>query len=106
MALTFFLQLTVEDYVMTMQVLVNDVRFNLYNVCYKRVLILWIMLGFVILLSLLFSGVRGLALFGGGIVWLIINAVGIFVCMWLKIKVNIFLYICFFFISRQFIFVI
>ncbi|KAF8782000.1 hypothetical protein HNY73_012337 [Argiope bruennichi] len=80
------LTLTVEDYVMTMQVLVNDVRFNLYNVCYKRVLILWIMLGFVILLSLLFSGVRGLALFGGGIVWLIINAVGIFVCMWLKIK--------------------
>lgn len=80
------LTLTVEDYVMTMQVLVNDVRFNLYNVCYKRVLILWIMLGFVILLSLLFSGVRGLALFGGGIVWLIVNAVGIFVCMWLKIK--------------------
>ncbi|KFM71641.1 hypothetical protein X975_08810, partial [Stegodyphus mimosarum] len=80
------LTLTVEDYVMAMQVLVNDVRFNLYNVCYKRVLILWIMLGFVILLSLLFSGVRGLALFGGGIVWLIVNAVGIFVCMWLKIK--------------------
>ncbi|GFY75291.1 uncharacterized protein TNIN_12151 [Trichonephila inaurata madagascariensis] len=78
--------LTVEDYVMTMQVLVNDVRFNLYNVCYKRVLIMWIMLGFIILLSLLFSGVRGLALFGGGIVWLIVNAVGIFVCMWLKIK--------------------
>lgn len=80
------LTLTVEDYVMAMQMLVNDVRFNLYNVCYKRILILWIMLGFVILLSLLFSGVRGLALFGGGIVWLIVNAVGIFVCMWLKIK--------------------
>ncbi|XP_054707873.1 transmembrane protein 268-like [Uloborus diversus] len=80
------LTLTVEDYVLSMQVLVNDVRFNLYNVCYKRVLILWIMLGFIILLSLLFSGVRGLALFGGGIVWLIINAVGIFVCMWVKIK--------------------
>ncbi|GIY38272.1 uncharacterized protein CEXT_724051 [Caerostris extrusa] len=80
------LTLTVEDYVMTMQVLVNDVRFNLYNVCYKRVLIVWIMLGFMILLSLLFSGVRGLALFGGAIVWLIVNAVGIFVCMWVKIK--------------------
>lgn len=76
---------------MAMQVLVNDIRFNIYNMCYKRVLILWIMLGFIILLSLLFSGVRGLALFGGGIVWLIVNAVGIFVCMWLKIKVIIFM---------------
>ncbi|XP_015914937.1 transmembrane protein 268 [Parasteatoda tepidariorum] len=80
------LTLTVEDYVTAMQVLVNDVRFNVYNVCYKRVLILWIMLGFVILLSLLFSGIRGLALFGGGLVWLIVNAVGIFVCMWIKLK--------------------
>lgn len=86
--LSVLFQLTVEDYVTSMQVLVNDIRFNLYNMCYKRVLILWIMLGFVILLSLLFSGVRGLALFGGGIVWLIVNAVGIFVCMWLKIKVK------------------
>ncbi|XP_022244487.1 uncharacterized protein LOC106461749 [Limulus polyphemus] len=80
------LSLTVEDYVMAMQVLVNDVRFNMYIICYKRVLLIWIILGFIILLSLLLSGVRGLALFGGGIVWLVINAMGIFVCMWLKLK--------------------
>ncbi|XP_076352165.1 uncharacterized protein LOC143247666 [Tachypleus tridentatus] len=80
------LTLTVEDYVMALQVLVNDVRFNLYITCYKRVLLVWIILGFIILLSLLFSGVRGLALFGGGIVWLIVNAIGIFICMWVKVK--------------------
>ncbi|XP_076316331.1 uncharacterized protein LOC143228834 isoform X1 [Tachypleus tridentatus] len=80
------LSLTVEDYVMAMQVLVNDVRFNMYIICYKRVLLVWIILGFIILLSILFSGIRGLALFGGGIVWLVINALGIFVCMWLKLK--------------------
>ncbi|XP_067120412.1 transmembrane protein 268 isoform X2 [Centruroides vittatus] len=80
------LTLTVEDYVMAMQVLVNDIRFNVYIMFYKRVLLVWILLGFIILLSLLFSGIRGLALFGGGIVWLIVNAIGIFICMWLKIK--------------------
>ncbi|EEC00574.1 hypothetical protein IscW_ISCW000017 [Ixodes scapularis] len=69
-----------------MQVLVHDVRFTLYNVCYKRLLLVWVLLGFFILLCLLFSGVRGLALFGGGVVWLVVNAMGIFVCMWLKFK--------------------
>ncbi|XP_064458176.1 transmembrane protein 268-like isoform X2 [Ornithodoros turicata] len=80
------LTLTVEDYVSAMQVMVHDVRFNLYNVCYKRLLLAWVLLGFFILLCLLFSGVRGLALFGGGVVWLVVNALGIFVCMWLKFK--------------------
>lgn len=80
------LTLTVEEYVAAMQVLVHDVRFTLYNVCYKRLLLVWVLLGFFILLCLLFSGVRGLALFGGGVVWLVVNALGIFVCMWLKFK--------------------
>ncbi|CAN7990610.1 unnamed protein product [Ixodes pacificus] len=80
------LTLTVEEYVAAMQVLVHDVRFTLYNVCYKRLLLVWVLLGFFILLCLLFSGVRGLALFGGGVVWLVVNAMGIFVCMWLKFK--------------------
>lgn len=82
------MQLTVEEYVAAMQVLVHDVRFTLYNVCYKRLLLVWVLLGFFILLCLLFSGVRGLALFGGGVVWLVVNAMGIFVCMWLKFKVG------------------
>lgn len=131
-------QITVEDYVLALQVLTNDVRFTLYNVLYKRILLLWMMLGFFILLGLLFSGqsqsnvvlfcvtpimyrsqnknwiaqdvfsrrtkrgssriglpsfgrisgTKGLALFGGGVFWLIVNATGIFVCMWLKFKVR------------------
>ncbi|KAH6945252.1 hypothetical protein HPB50_007680 [Hyalomma asiaticum] len=74
-----WIKLTVEEYVAAMQVLVHDVRFTLYNVCYKRLLLVWVLLGFFILLCLLFSGVRGLALFGGGVVWLVVNALGIFV---------------------------
>jgi hypothetical protein len=55
---------------------------------YKRILVIWIVLGFIVLLALLFSGVKGLALFGGGVLWLIINALGIFATMWIKIKVS------------------
>ncbi|XP_003740552.1 uncharacterized protein LOC100903498 [Galendromus occidentalis] len=80
------LTITVEDYVLALQVLTNDLRFTLYNVFYKRILLLWMMLGFVILISLLFTGTKGLALFAGGVLWLVVNATGIFVCMWLKFK--------------------
>ncbi|KAK2723378.1 hypothetical protein QYM36_001894 [Artemia franciscana] len=80
------LSLTVEEYVAAMETLVNDVRFNAYIICYKRVLIGWIMSAFLILLTLLFSGVRGLTLFGCGIIWLILNAGAIFFCMYVKIK--------------------
>ncbi|EFN88073.1 hypothetical protein EAI_03581 [Harpegnathos saltator] len=82
------LTLTVEDYVHIMELLVNDVRFNMYNVCYKRILVLWIFTAFVVLLGLLFSGVTGLTLFGLGVMWLILNAAAIFVCMFIKIKLN------------------
>ncbi|XP_012278321.1 transmembrane protein 268 isoform X2 [Orussus abietinus] len=82
------LTLTVEDYVHIMELLVNDVRFNMYNVCYKRILVLWIFTAFVVLLGLLFSGVTGLTLFGLGIMWLVLNAAAIFLCMFVKIKLN------------------
>lgn len=82
-------QLTVEDYVHIMSQLVNDYRFTLYNVCYKRILMAWIILGFVILLCILFSGLSQLALFGAGIGWLLVNAAAIFFCMWVKIRVSI-----------------
>ncbi|XP_042225200.1 transmembrane protein 268-like isoform X2 [Homarus americanus] len=82
------LTLTVEDYVHVMSQLVNDYRFTLYNVCYKRILMAWIFLGFIILLGILFSGVSQLALFGAGIAWLMVNAAAIFFCMWVKIKLN------------------
>ncbi|CAG2104743.1 unnamed protein product [Medioppia subpectinata] len=38
------LSLTVEDYVSAIQVLVNDLRFNLYITLYKRMLVMWITL--------------------------------------------------------------
>uniref|UniRef100_A0A8D8PUZ9 Transmembrane protein C9orf91 homolog n=1 Tax=Cacopsylla melanoneura TaxID=428564 RepID=A0A8D8PUZ9_9HEMI len=82
------LTLTVEDYVQIMELLTNDVRFTLYNVCYKRVLVCWVLTAFIVLLAILFSGVQGLVLFALGILWLVINAAAIFLCMWIKIKLN------------------
>lgn len=51
-----FIQLTVEDYVQIMEKLTTDMRFTIYNICYKRILVIWIATAFIILLSLLFSG--------------------------------------------------
>lgn len=83
------LTLTVEDYVHVMTQLVNDNRFKLFNICYKRIVIAWIAVGFIILLSILFfSGGRQLELFGAGIAWLLLNAGAIFLCMWIKIRLN------------------
>lgn len=83
-----FTQLTVEDYVHIMEILTNDVRFTIYNVCYKRVLVVWIFTAFVVLLGLLFSGLTGLTLFGLGVLWLVLNAAAIFFCMWIKVRVS------------------
>ncbi|CAH1991826.1 unnamed protein product [Acanthoscelides obtectus] len=82
------LTLTVEEYVQAMELLVNDVRFSLYNVCYKRVLVCWITVAFIALLGLLFSGLTGLALFGLGIGWLVLNAGAIFLSMYAKYRLQ------------------
>lgn len=79
-------QLTVEEYVSAMELLVNDVRFTMYNMCYKRVLLIWVLFAFSILIGLLFSGLKGIALFSLGVAWLFINAIAIFFCMWIKLK--------------------
>lgn len=71
-----------------MELLVNDVRFSMYNVCYKRVLVVWIVLAFSVLLGLLFSGLTGLVLFSLGVAWLVLNASAIFLCMWVKIRLQ------------------
>ena len=84
-----YLQLTVEDYVHIMEILTNDLRFTLYNVCYKRVLILWIFTAFIVLFGLILSGVQGLTLFSLGVLWLVMNSAAIFLCMWIKIKVRV-----------------
>ncbi|CAG9784510.1 unnamed protein product [Diatraea saccharalis] len=80
--------LTVEEYVHAMELLVNDGRFTMYNICYKRVLVCWITLAFLVLLALLFSGLTGLILFSLGVLWLILNAAAIFLCMWVKLKLS------------------
>ncbi|XP_050306624.1 uncharacterized protein LOC126743535 isoform X2 [Anthonomus grandis grandis] len=82
------LTLTVEEYVQAMELLVNDVRFTMYNVCYKRILVVWITLAFIVLLGLLFSGTNGLTLFGLGIGWLVLNAAAVFLSMYLKFKLQ------------------
>ncbi|XP_049538598.1 uncharacterized protein LOC125952883 isoform X4 [Anopheles darlingi] len=80
------LTLTVEEYVNAMETLVNDYRFTLYNICYKRVLIVWILFAFIVLVGLLFSGIYGITLFSLGVAWLFLNAAAIFLCMWVKLK--------------------
>merc|ERR1712071_578023 len=82
------LSLAVEDYVQIMETLVHDVRFTAYNVCYKRLLMAWLLVSFIILLGLLFSGARGPTLFGCGVLWLVVTAAAIFVVMWIKSKLN------------------
>lgn len=82
----YFFQLTVEEYVQAMELLVNDYRFTIYNICYKRILVVWITIAFVVLLGLLFSGLTGLPLFGLGVAWLILNVAAIFLSMWIKFK--------------------
>lgn len=69
-----------------METLVNDVRFTLYNVCYKRVLLVWVLFAFCVLIGLLFSGLRGIPLFGLGVGWLFLNAAAIVMCMWVKLR--------------------
>ncbi|XP_053610481.1 uncharacterized protein LOC128675128 isoform X2 [Plodia interpunctella] len=82
------LTLTVEEYVHAMELLVNDGRFTMYNICYKRVLVCWVSVAFIVLLSLLFSGLTGLILFSLGVLWLILNAAAIFLCMWIKLRLS------------------
>ncbi len=76
-----------EEYVQTMEKLTTDMRFTVYNMCYKRILIAWIATAFTILLGLLFSGFQGVQLFACGVIWLVMNASAIFFCMWVKLKV-------------------
>lgn len=80
------LSLTVEDYVQAMSILVHDHRFTMFNMLYKRLVFIWISLGFVFLMSLLLSGARGTSLFVGGFIWLIMNAIGVFACLCFKFK--------------------
>lgn len=71
-----------------MELLVNDARFTLFNICYKRVLVCWITLAFLGLVILLVSGLTGLTLFSLGVLWLVLNAAAIFLCMWIKMRLS------------------
>ena len=80
--------MTVEEYVSAMEKLTTDMRFTMYIIFYKRILVIWIFSAFMLLLGILFSGHTQLALFGLGVGWLICNALAIFLCMWVKLKLN------------------
>nr|XP_014098144.2 uncharacterized protein LOC106623230 isoform X1 [Bactrocera oleae]XP_036232471.1 uncharacterized protein LOC106623230 isoform X1 [Bactrocera oleae]XP_036232472.1 uncharacterized protein LOC106623230 isoform X1 [Bactrocera oleae]XP_036232473.1 uncharacterized protein LOC106623230 isoform X1 [Bactrocera oleae] len=95
------LTLTVEEYVNAMETLVNDYRFTVYNICYKRILVCWILLAFTVLLTLLFSGLQGVALFSLGVGWLFLNAAAIFLCMWVKLRLSRGLEKCLARVNRQ-----
>lgn len=83
------LTLTVEEYVSSLEKLTTDMRFTMYNLFYKRILVIWIASAFMILLGILFGNKQpGLVLFGLGLAWLILNAAAIFFCMWVKLKLN------------------
>lgn len=71
-----------------METLVNDFRFTIYNICYKRILCVWIMFAFTVLLALLFCGLTGITLFSLGVGWLFLNAAAIFLCMWMKLRLS------------------
>jgi len=82
------LSLTVEEYVSCLEKLTTDMRFTLYNILYKRILVIWIFSAFMVLIGILFSRKQGLMLFGLGVGWLMCNAMAIFLCMWVKLKLN------------------
>lgn len=84
-----------------METLVNDYRFTVYNICYKRILVCWILLAFTVLLTLLFSGLQGVALFSLGVGWLFLNAAAIFLCMWVKLRLSRGLEKCLARVNRQ-----
>jgi len=87
--MTPVLTLTVEEYVSSLDKLTKDMRFLLYNLFYKRILVVWIVTAFIILLGILFGTKKqGLTMFGLGVAWLIMNAAAIFLCMWVKLKLN------------------
>lgn len=69
-----------------MEMLVNDYRFTMYNICYKRVLVIWFIFSFLILMCIIFSGYTGIKLFSAGVVWLFLNSGAIFVCMFTKVN--------------------
>lgn len=82
------LTLTVEEYVQTMEKLTSDMRFIMHNIFYKRILVIWITVAFLVLLAVIGYQPGGAALFGSGVAWLILNALAIFLCMWIKLKLN------------------
>jgi hypothetical protein len=71
-----------------MQTLLNDFRFNLYILFYKRLLVILTAFGFAFLMILLFSGTSGPSLLMGVFFWLMLNSFGFFFTIWLKFRVS------------------
>ncbi|GAU97814.1 hypothetical protein RvY_09045 [Ramazzottius varieornatus] len=83
-----FLQVPLEDYVICLEVLVKDYRFRIFAVLYKRLIGIWLLLTVIVLLVLLFTGLRGINLFVAGLIWLIVAGTGMCFCLYAKKKMN------------------
>ena len=49
-----FYPVKVEEYVSSLEKLTTDMRFTLYNILYKRILVIWIFSAFMVLIGILF----------------------------------------------------
>lgn len=83
-----FLQVPLEDYVTCLEMLVKDYRFRIHTVLYKRLIGIWLLITVVVLLVLLFTGLRGINLFVAGLIWLIIAGSGMCFCLYAKKKIS------------------
>ena len=53
-----FYPVKVEEYVSSLEKLTTDMRFTLYNILYKRILVIWIFSAFMVLIGILFRYIR------------------------------------------------
>ncbi|KHJ46215.1 hypothetical protein D918_03263 [Trichuris suis] len=75
------LQITVEDYMAAVEKLINDPRFRVYCICHQRIVLMWMLCSFILMLLLLVSGARGIGLFALIVAWMILVCIGVAVSL-------------------------
>uniref|UniRef100_A0A5S6R1N2 Caveolin n=1 Tax=Trichuris muris TaxID=70415 RepID=A0A5S6R1N2_TRIMR len=77
-------QITVEDYVDAMKRLIGDSRFRVYRICHQRVVLAWILCGFLLMGLLLVCGAYGITLFALIVAWMILMCIGVGVSLFVN----------------------
>ncbi|CDW52134.1 hypothetical protein TTRE_0000039301 [Trichuris trichiura] len=72
--------LMVEDYMAAVEKLINDSRFRVYCICHQRIVLMWMLCSFILMLLLLVSGARGIGLFALIVAWMILVCIGVAIC--------------------------